>query len=72
MLNTQTITPLEANPSRCADSIVVIIKLEGEEARRFEEYRGDMCPRDVVRELVFDGITRFEQRHREIEEEVSQ
>ena len=52
-------------------AIVVVLHLEGEEARRFESYRGDKCPRDAARELMFEQLTKVEERYREIEEEFS-
>lgn len=35
-----------------AKGITVIVRLEGEEARQFENYRGDTCPREAARELI--------------------
>lgn len=62
------ISPKGERPRR-ADSIVVIVKLEGEDARRFEAYRGDKCPRAAVRGLMLAGMGQVEQMYREIEEE---
>lgn len=54
-----------------ADHITVIVRLEGEDARRFESYRGEKCPRDFARELMFERLDQVDERYREPEDELN-
>jgi len=71
----------EARASRAprAKGITVIVRLEGEDARRFENYRGDTCPREAALELIVkrlqhvdSAMARYcEQQRPTLEEEVN-
>jgi len=45
---------------RRGESLVVVVQLKGDEAKRFDAHRGDQCPRDFAAELVSMGLEKIE------------